>query len=56
MSFPSYCHGIVMRLQCVVVALRVAIEALAELSDSTGVGFIDDTFDAPREGNNDLTK
>ena len=31
-------------------------EAFAELSDSTGIKFVGDTFDAPREGNNDLTK
>ena len=40
----------------VVVALRLAIEALVELSDSTGDKFVRDTFDAPRERNKDLTK
>ena len=31
-------------------------EAFVELSDSTGVKFVGDTIDAPREWNNDLTK
>ena len=33
----------------------VAIETFVELSDSTRDNFDWDTFDAPREGNNDLT-
>ena len=40
----------------IVVALEVATEALMELSDSTWDTFIEDTFNAQREGNNDLTK
>ena len=36
------------------VALEYAIEAMVELSDATGVNYIEDTFDAPRDGNNDL--
>ena len=38
----------------VVVALEYAIEALVELSDATGVKYIEDTFGALRDGNNDL--
>ena len=38
----------------VVVALEYAIEAMMELSDATGVSDIEDTFCAPRDGNNDL--
>ena len=37
-------------------AVVVAIETFVELSDSTRDNFDWDTFDAPREGNNDLTK
>ena len=40
----------------VVVALEYAIEALVELSDATGVEYIEDTIGAPRDGSNDLTK
>ena len=40
----------------VVVALRHAIEALAELSDSIGGNFVGDTIGAPKDRNNDLTK
>ena len=38
----------------VVVALEYAIEAFFELRDATGVNIIEDTFGAPRDGNNDL--
>ena len=38
------------------VALEYAIEALVELSDATGVTYIEDTFGAPRDESNDLTK
>ena len=34
----------------------VAIEVLAELSDSTRDKFVRETLDAPRERNQDLTK
>ena len=40
----------------VVVALGYAKEALLELSDATGVEYIEDTIGAPRDRNNDLTK
>ena len=40
----------------VVVALEYAIEALVELSDATGVTCVEDTFGAPRDESNDLTK
>ena len=40
----------------VVVALKYATEALVELSDATGVEYIEDTIGAPRDRNNDLTK
>ena len=38
------------------VALGYAKEALVELSDATGVEYIEDTIGAPRDGSNDLTK
>ena len=38
------------------VALEYAIEGLVELSDATGVEYIEDTIGAPRDRNNDLTK
>ena len=41
-------------VEFVVVALGYAKEALVELSDATGVIYIEDTFGAPRDGNNDL--
>ena len=37
----------------VVVALEIAIEAFEELSN-TAISIIEDTYGAPREGNNDL--
>ena len=38
----------------VVVALEYAIEAMVEMRDATGVIYIEDTFGAPRDGNNDI--
>ena len=38
------------------VALDYAIEAIVELSDATGVIFIEGHLGAPRDGSNDLTK
>ena len=40
----------------VVVLLKYATEALVELSDATGIEYIEDTIGAPRDRNNDLTK